>query len=91
MGVGEYDDPNDLDMRSTISSASTSKLLGKDLSPRKYRTHTLRTFLRSPGEENRARSESSPHVDFCVVLCRDTERICQPINDFLFHSQQPAP
>ena len=33
MSVGEYDDPNDLDMRSTISSA-TSKLLGKELVPR---------------------------------------------------------
>ena len=33
MSVGVYDDPNDLDMRSTISSA-TSKLLGKELVPR---------------------------------------------------------
>ena len=50
MSVGEYDDPNDLDMRS-IGDEQTA---GEGSFPRKYRTHTLRTLLRSPGEENRA-------------------------------------
>ena len=70
MSVGEYDDPNDLDMRSTISSA-TSKLLGKDLSP----ASTARTLC--------ARSSEVPvrrivRIDFANVAIRTATMVWKP-------------